>query len=313
MRPLMRPSVGPALALLCIQGGSSCASRSGLLPNVPLPTGGGAQVWADIAWDGGWRVQRHIWTGHARLLDENDVRRAWGSPDACRARLVDCRAEGALGSPSHQPLVVLLHGLWRTRDAMGPLKDALQERGFEVLDVCYPSTRRSIEQHAEQVAGLLNGLNSEGRDIHFVTHSLGALVTRALFARDGDPWREEQTLGSAVFIAAPHQGAALARTGSRIPFALSLYGLPARQIAAGHAVLLPTPPMRFLNIAAGRGTGGWNPLIEGDDDGVVGVSEAHLDGEEDFLRVEGMHTFVAKDPDVHDEVIRFLQGSTHPH
>lgn len=209
--------------------------------------------------------------------------------------------------PSGRPLVVLLHGLWRTRDAMGPMKRALEDNGFEVLDVGYPSTRRSIEQHAEQVAGLLNGLTPKGREIHFVTHSLGALVTRALFARDGDPWRERHELGSAVFIAAPHQGAALARIGGRIPLALWLYGKPARQIAGGRAAELPVPPMPFLNVAAGHGERGWNPLIEGDDDGVVAVSEAHLEGEAGFLRVEGLHTLVAKDLEVQGAVIQFLQ------
>ena len=294
------------MALLGLQAATSCVAGPGLMLNLPLPTAGGQQVWADIAWDGGWRVQRHIWTGHARLLDDNDVRRAWGTPAACRSRLADRRGKGVLGAPSDRPLVVLLHGLWRTRDAMGPLKLVLEENGFDVLDVCYPSTRRSIDAHAGQVAGLLDELSVDGREIHFVTHSLGALVTRALFARGDDPWRERQNLGSAVFIAAPHQGASLARTGSRIPLALRVYGEPARQIADGYALELPAPPMPFLNIAAGRGSSGWNPLIEGDDDGVVAVSEAHLAGESEFLRVEGLHTLIAKDPEVHQAVLRFL-------
>lgn len=304
MRPVF---LSAALGFLGAQGFFSCAAPTGLLPNVPFPTGGGHQVWADVAWDGGWRVQQHIWTGHGRLLDDNDVRRAWGSPEACRARLVARRALGEFGRASERPLVVLLHGLWRTRGAMGPMKLALEDSGFDVLDVCYPSTRRSIEEHAEQVAGLLNGLPSEGREIHFVTHSLGGLVTRALFARSEDPWRQRQKLGSAVFIAAPHQGASLARTGSRLPWAFWLYGEPARQIAGGQAAELPVPPMPFMNVAAGHGDRGWNPLINGDDDGVVAVSEAHLEGEVSFLRVEGLHTVVAKDPDVQDAVIRFLK------
>ena len=144
------------------------------MPNLALPTGGGNQLWADVAYDGGWRVQRHVWTGHARLLDRNDVRRAWGSEESCRAALAE-RAPGL--ENASLPVAVVLHGLWRSRDSMSAITEALEESGFEVLDVAYPSTRRTIAEHAAQVAELLDGLRGEGREVSFVTHSLGGLVT----------------------------------------------------------------------------------------------------------------------------------------
>jgi len=312
LRTLLRPRrvLGAAAAAGALIGCHGAAGLSGrTLPNVALPTAGGQQLWADVAWDDGWRVQQHVWTGHGRLLDADDVRRAWGDVDACRDELAERRALGDAAGPEG-PVVVLLHGLWRTRGAMEPLAEALGAEGYDVVDVAYPSTRRSISEHAAQVAGLLDGLPGEDREISFVTHSLGALVTRALLARDGDPWRGRHRLGRAVFIAAPHQGSAMARLGAEVPGALAIYGEPSREIAEGAARALAAPPMPFMNIAAVRGTdGGWNPLVPGDDDGVVGLAETHLAGEAGHLRVRGIHTTVMRLEPVLDAVTRFLGAS----
>ena len=45
--------------------------------NLPFPTFGGKQIWADQFVCAGWRIQRNHYTGHHRLLDPNNFRRAW--------------------------------------------------------------------------------------------------------------------------------------------------------------------------------------------------------------------------------------------
>src|SRR6187200_1552448 len=68
---------------------------AGLLPGSPvvatlmrLPgrTLGGDQFWADEFIRSGWRIQRNTFSGHYRLLDTDNYRRALGTYDACRAR-----------------------------------------------------------------------------------------------------------------------------------------------------------------------------------------------------------------------------------
>ena len=49
------------------------------LPNIPFPTMGGIIFWTDIAEYGGWRLQQNMITHHARILDSNDIRIAWGT------------------------------------------------------------------------------------------------------------------------------------------------------------------------------------------------------------------------------------------
>ena len=53
-----------------------------LMPNIELPTLGGHFFWNDLAEVKGWRLQQNIFTGHCRVLDPDDVRRAWGGEEA---------------------------------------------------------------------------------------------------------------------------------------------------------------------------------------------------------------------------------------
>ncbi len=49
------------------------------LPNIPFPTLGGEVFWTNIAEYNGWKFQQNMVTKHARILDENNVRIAWGT------------------------------------------------------------------------------------------------------------------------------------------------------------------------------------------------------------------------------------------
>lgn len=49
-------------------------------PNLELPTNGGSLLWNTIRTKNGWRLQNNCLTGLSRILDENNIRKAWGSP-----------------------------------------------------------------------------------------------------------------------------------------------------------------------------------------------------------------------------------------
>src|SRR5689334_10075776 len=51
--------------------------------NLPTRTLGGQQFWTDHRWHNGLRLQHNHVTDHWRLIDERDIRRAWGSREAC--------------------------------------------------------------------------------------------------------------------------------------------------------------------------------------------------------------------------------------
>lgn len=49
------------------------------MPNIPFPTMGGLVFWNTIASRNGYKLQQNMITQHARILDPDDVRIAWGT------------------------------------------------------------------------------------------------------------------------------------------------------------------------------------------------------------------------------------------
>jgi hypothetical protein len=273
--------------------------------NLPAPTLGGKQLWADVFLYADWRIQEHVWTGHVRLLDPDDVRRCWGTYAQCRGVFEKLRRDQAI-APANDHLVLLIHGLGRAKESFAGLETALRDAGYQANSVNYPSTRRGLAAHADQLEVLLNRLEGVER-VSFVTHSLGALVLRELLARDSS-WRARIEPGRAVLIAPPNQGSAIAdRLRDFAPYQW-LLGAGGQAATSEAAAPLPAPPIPFAIIAGGRGDGtGYNPLLEGDDDGLVTVQETRLDGATGFLVVDAVHTVVMNHPQTIAAALSFLE------
>ena len=274
-------------------------------PNLAIPTPGGLQFWADVFWFAGWRIQENAYTGHCRLLDANNVRRAWGSREACRATFERLRrAEKLVIENEH--LVILLHGLGRTRESLSRMKWELRNADYMTASITYPSTRRSLHEHADQLTDVLNRLEGIST-VSFVTHSLGGMVVRLALAQQAE-WNARLDVGRLVMLAPPSHGSALAEEIEDFMPAQLVLGPSAAGLAAEEVRAIPPPTCSFGIIAAGGpGDDGWNPLIPGNDDGIVSVEETRLEGAEDFYLVRGLHTFFMNDLDVVHATVRFLK------
>ena len=90
---------GMALALLvialCIVTAVPVARAEPV--NIPVKTLGGTQFWADTYVHAGWRIQKNVFTGHFRLLDTQNIRRAWGTLADCRSAFLKIRQRTGLG------------------------------------------------------------------------------------------------------------------------------------------------------------------------------------------------------------------------
>ncbi len=272
-------------------------------PNLALSTMGGTQLWADEHLRGGWRIQRHAWSGHFRLLDEQNVRHAWGSYANCLNELMKRKVVVR----RNRRLVLLVHGIGRGPATFGDLPDRLRKAGIETRAISYPSTRGSIQDHAAQLERLLQRLDGVD-EVSFVTHSMGGIVLRQLLAGDG-AWRSKVAPGRLVMIAPPNQGSIIAQALQPAwPYKL-VYGAAGQQLTPEKVLKLPAPDIPFGIIAGGlKNSEGYNPLIPGDDDGTVAVDETRLEGAKDFMVLPGLHGFVARSPDVELPVLNFLRS-----
>lgn len=88
--------------------------------NWPTKTLGGAQFWTDVRYAGNWRIQQNSETQHCRLLNQNNVRKAWGNRLHCDQVLNQAIANRQTRICSGK-VVIVLHGLIRTSGSMATL------------------------------------------------------------------------------------------------------------------------------------------------------------------------------------------------
>lgn len=272
--------------------------------NVPMKTLGGRQLWGDVHFFQGWTIQQNVYTKHFRLLDKRDVRHAWGSFDVCKAKLDEVRQELKL-PPMKGEAVVLLHGIFRSSKAMARVQERLEKDGYLVVPFDYPSTRVDIAASARMLGQVIKSLQGVEK-ISFVTHSMGGLVVRSWLAQGGD-----DRARCLVMMGTPNKGAEVADILRDWHLYRLILGPAGQQLVADQAGViarLPVPKIPFAVIAGGKGTkDGYNPLIPGDDDGLVAVASACLEGAEDSLTLPVLHSFLPFNAEVIGAVSRYLR------
>ena len=272
--------------------------------NVPMKTLGGRQLWGDVHFLHGWTIQKNVYTGHFRLLDPRDVRYAWGTFETCKKKLDTIRIERNLPSMKGEA-VVLLHGIFRSSKAMQKVQDRLEKDGYLVVPFDYPSTRVDIAASAQMLDDVIKSL--EGVEtISFVTHSMGGLVVRSWLGQGGDARAR-----CLVMMGTPNKGAEVADILRDWHLYRLILGPAGQQLVAdkaGEIAKLPIPRIPFAVIAGAKGSdNGYNPLIPGDDDGLVAVSSAFLEGAEDSIAFPVLHSFLPFNADVIGAVARYLK------
>lgn len=281
--------------------------------NLVTPTLGGLQLWTDELYFHGWHIQRHCYSGHCRLLDEDNQRHAWGTFDECHKALQRIRRERNL-PPMRGKVVIAVHGLIRTAGSLRKVCDYLHERGgYTAIAMNYCSTRAEVAQHARALRSIIDHLDGV-EQIDLVSHSLGSLVIRHYLSDTTDPATNRQgdpRIGRIVMYAPPNQGAELAEKLGRNQVFKMVFGVAGTQLARDWPELekhLALPQFEFGILAGGRGDEkGWNPLLAGDDDGVVSVATTRLPGASDSLVLPVSHTFIMGNAQVLECTLRFLE------
>ncbi len=285
-------------------------------PNLQLKTLGGKQLWSDVFWLNDWRIQYNAVSQHYRLLDAKNKRRAWGTYDECFNEFAAVRKQTEFKAPK-TTVVVLLHGLGRSNNAMHKLATYLKSPPidgkveWDVASLTYASGRLSIDDHASNLARILESLSTEGvKEIHVVAHSLGNLVIRRYIGiQNSTEQSRVPELKRIVMLAPPNQGSRMAIVLKKNLLFRAIAGKSGQQIAELEELeaKFPTPQCEFAIIAGGRGKTGRNPILAGDDDLIVSVEETKLAGARDFMIVPSLHTFIMNEPTTQAATLSFLQ------
>lgn len=205
---------------------------------------------------------------------------------------------------------MLLHGLGRTPRAMACLKAPLQQAGYAVHNIGYPSRSAPITALADGVAEQLATINREGAPVHAVTHSMGGIVLRQLVST------RQITVARAVMFSPPNHGSEVIDNMRRMPGFARIMGPAALQLHTGPDSLPNTLGPATFGVGIIAGTRSYNPLfsrwIAGDDDGKVSVASARLAGMQAFAALPLNHTRMMCDRQAQDYVLAFLRHGKFP-
>lgn len=248
-------------------------------------------------------------------------KRSWRPPALARlaavtlATVLGCPT-GAVAEPASPEAapdcVILLHGLGRTALSMLPMARALQDAGYHVANIDYPSRRFPIESLAAEALprGFSQCHEAGSRTVHIVTHSMGGLLTRQYLAENEAP-----SLGRVVMMGPPNQGSAVADKLMGEAFYQRLNGPAGQQLGTGpEGIAARLGPVDFpLGVLAGNQRTPVDVyLSEGIDepsDGKVTVEETKVEGMADFRVLEANHTFILSDPEAIRQVLHFLRDA----
>jgi triacylglycerol lipase len=204
--------------------------------------------------------------------------------------------------------VVLLHGIGRNAAFQDSLGGFLGAHGYRVINESYSTKRHSIREIAARyLADLLARRCSDGRvKIHFVTHSMGALVLRS-FLQGHRPGN----LGRVVMLAPPNQGSELADIFGRLGVWRWWMGPAGLELSTGPAGIhreLPSADFEAGVLIGDRSQSFiFNRFIPGPNDGRVSLARARLEGMADFRIVAETHDSITRSRPVFRSVLRFLE------
>ncbi len=280
--------------------------------NLPTKTLGGKQFWTDVENRAGWRVQRNAFTGHFRLLDANQVRRAWGEETHCRAELQRLASELNL-PPYRGKVVILLHGLMRSRSSLSSLETYLAENGhYQTINFQYASSRQDIAHHAAALDTLIGRLGPDVTEIDFVAHRLGNIVVRRYLYDLATCHTMDPRFKRMVMLGPPNQGSQWAVTLRDTLLFKTITGVSGQQLGKQWATIKPnlaTPSFEF-GIVSGGGEQvnrfeQW--MFSGPSDYTVSVEETLLPGAADQITLPVLHGTMMNDPAAQQCTLQFLQ------
>lgn len=196
---------------------------------------------------------------------------------------------------------------------MSKIARALEGRGYQVINLNYPSRSYNIETLANKYIAdcITTFCTDKKKKIHFVTHSLGGIVLRKYLAH-----HILASLGRVVMVAPPNQGSALADYFNNHFLYKFLYrficGPTGQELGASQSSYFKSLPQKSgLELGVIAGNKGINPfayLIKGPNDGIIPVSSTKIKGMKDHIVLPYSHLFILYRAETVRQVIHFIEA-----
>ncbi len=196
-----------------------------------------------------------------------------------------------------KPLVILLHGILRSKYSMYYLSAKLRKQGFETYLFGYRSLTFDIDAHADQLKKEITDRFGHDRELNFVTHSLGSIIVRRFCAK----YHANYKLGKVVMLGPPNQGSGLAKKLARISIIAKIMGPSFKQLC--DLKIENSSDKIQISILAGRKK---IPFLSVESDGIVSIEETKLEGAKLHLIFNGLHSFLMYNKPVINQTLEIL-------
>ena len=204
--------------------------------------------------------------------------------------------------------VILLHGLARSHYSMSGLEASLKLHDYIVINEDYPSTRKSIEDLANQYIPLMVAkcVTYHSNHINFVTHSLGGIILQEYLQNHKLP-----KLSRIVMLGPPNHGSQLADLLHNNWLFKVITG-PAGQELTTQKKSVPNQLHLEHQYQIGIIAGNFSLIPFGNfifheaNDGKVTVSSAKTNKMKDFIVLPVSHTFMMTNSLVQEQILNFL-------
>lgn len=194
---------------------------------------------------------------------------------------------------------------------MKPLELRLERAGFAVENIHYDSMDQNPDQILRKLRRKIHECCVDALRLHFVTHSLGGILTRAYLVES-----RPANLGRVVMIAPPNKGSELADWIAESELLRWMMGPTAIELGTAQDSLPNRLPPADFDLGIIAGTGSVNPfgtMVEGESDGTVSVESTKLAGMDDFIALPYSHTFIMQVEAVAEQVEVFLRTGRFDH
>ena len=218
---------------------------------------------------------------------------------------------GASGNNKSE-VVILLHGIGHSKWNMFLAERAMKKAGYQTYNLTYPSLKHDIATLSAFIKNNIDKSNiwNDYSKVHFVTHSMGGVITRTYLNLNKDNIPTEK-MGRVVMIAPPNQGSEVSDFLKDFFLYKWSFGPAGQELTTAHQSVQKSDIYYDLGIIAGKKEWPYpvaRLIISGEHDGRVAVARTKLDGMKDHIVVPATHSFISWKPSTHQLVINFIKN-----
>lgn len=210
------------------------------------------------------------------------------------------------GSHPNHEIVILLHGIGRTKRSMNHLEKFIRNAGYDTYNIGYPSRKKSISNLSQDLIRAINPIiSTPDVTVHFVTHSMGGLVTQEILSQ-----HQIKQLGKIVLIGTPIHGSEIADILQKNLLYRWYYGPAGLELTT--RALKNKPREHFpTEVGVIAGNLSLSPIahffMPKLHDGRVSVASTQFTQMKDHIVLPVAHTFMMSNPKVMAQVVYFLK------